>query len=93
MNDLLRDTLHERADGAEPPPLDLDGIMAAGKHRAGRRRALGVLSGAVATAAVAAGTATVIRPRDTRRRLIAALKNLENKRDKNPPKKHGNIPL
>ena len=65
MNDLLRDTLHERADGAEPPPLDLDGIMAAGKHRAGRRRALGVLSGAVATAAVAAGTATVIRPRDT----------------------------
>jgi propionyl-CoA carboxylase beta chain len=35
----------------------------------------------------------VIRPRDTRKRLIAALKSLENKRDKNPPKKHGNIPL
>ena len=35
----------------------------------------------------------VIRPRDTRRKLIAALRNLENKRDKNPPKKHGNIPL
>jgi len=35
----------------------------------------------------------VIRPRDTRKRLITALKNLENKRDKNPPKKHGNIPL
>jgi propionyl-CoA carboxylase beta chain len=35
----------------------------------------------------------IIRPRDTRRRLIAALKNLETKRDKNPPKKHGNIPL
>jgi propionyl-CoA carboxylase beta subunit len=35
----------------------------------------------------------VIRPRDTRKRLISALKNLENKRDKNPPKKHGNIPL
>jgi propionyl-CoA carboxylase beta subunit len=35
----------------------------------------------------------VIRPRETRKRLIAALKNLENKRDKNPPKKHGNIPL
>jgi propionyl-CoA carboxylase beta chain len=35
----------------------------------------------------------VIRPRETRRKLIAALKNLENKRDKNPPKKHGNIPL
>jgi propionyl-CoA carboxylase beta chain len=35
----------------------------------------------------------VIRPRDTRRKLITALRNLENKRDKNPPKKHGNIPL
>jgi propionyl-CoA carboxylase beta chain len=35
----------------------------------------------------------VIRPRDTRRKLIAALRNLENKRDTNPPKKHGNIPL
>jgi propionyl-CoA carboxylase beta subunit len=35
----------------------------------------------------------VIRPRETRRKLITALKNLENKRDKNPPKKHGNIPL
>ncbi|MFN7917232.1 MAG: carboxyl transferase domain-containing protein [Vicinamibacterales bacterium] len=35
----------------------------------------------------------VIHPRDTRRKLIAALRNLENKRDKNPPKKHGNIPL
>jgi len=35
----------------------------------------------------------VIRPRETRRKLIAALRNLENKRDVNPPKKHGNIPL
>jgi propionyl-CoA carboxylase beta chain len=35
----------------------------------------------------------VIRPRDTRRKLVAALRSLETKRDKNPPKKHGNIPL
>ena len=35
----------------------------------------------------------VIKPRETRRKLITALRNLENKRDKNPPKKHGNIPL
>jgi propionyl-CoA carboxylase beta chain len=35
----------------------------------------------------------VIHPRETRRKLITALSNLENKRDKNPPKKHGNIPL
>jgi len=35
----------------------------------------------------------VIRPRETRPRLIAALEMLDGKRDKNPPKKHGNIPL
>jgi len=35
----------------------------------------------------------VIRPRTTRRRLIQALSTLETKRDRNPPKKHGNIPL
>jgi hypothetical protein len=66
MNDLLRDTFAERADGIEPPPLDLDGIVAAGNRRISRRRALTVLGGAVATAAVAVGTATVVRPRDAR---------------------------
>ena len=35
----------------------------------------------------------VIRPRQTRAKLIAALAVLDTKRDKNPPKKHGNIPL
>jgi propionyl-CoA carboxylase beta chain len=35
----------------------------------------------------------IIDPRDTRPRLIAALETLIAKRDKNPPKKHGNIPL
>ncbi len=35
----------------------------------------------------------VIQPRDTRPKLIAALRMLETKRDSNPPKKHGNIPL
>ena len=35
----------------------------------------------------------VIDPRETRPRLISALDMLENKRDQNPPKKHGNIPL
>jgi propionyl-CoA carboxylase beta chain len=35
----------------------------------------------------------VIDPRDTRPRLIDALATLETKRDKNPSKKHGNIPL
>jgi len=35
----------------------------------------------------------VIRPRETRKKLIDALEMLQTKRDKNPPKKHGNIPL
>jgi propionyl-CoA carboxylase beta chain len=35
----------------------------------------------------------IISPRETRPRLIRALADLENKRDTNPPKKHGNIPL
>ena len=35
----------------------------------------------------------VIEPSETRPRVIEALKMLQNKRDANPPKKHGNIPL
>ena len=35
----------------------------------------------------------IIDPRDTRPRLIDALDTLRTKRDRNPPKKHGNIPL
>ncbi|MDR0786999.1 MAG: acyl-CoA carboxylase subunit beta [Gemmatimonadota bacterium] len=35
----------------------------------------------------------VIDPRETRRRIISALDMLRRKRDTNPPKKHGNMPL
>ena len=35
----------------------------------------------------------VIAPRTTRPRLIRALRSLDGKRDRHPPKKHGNIPL
>jgi propionyl-CoA carboxylase beta chain len=35
----------------------------------------------------------IIDPRDTRPRLIGALETMRAKRDRNPPKKHGNIPL
>ena len=35
----------------------------------------------------------VIRPRETRRKLISALARLATKRDRNPPRKHGNMPL
>ena len=35
----------------------------------------------------------VIEPARTRAKLIAGLRVLENKRDSNPPRKHGNIPV
>ncbi|HEY2901398.1 MAG TPA: acyl-CoA carboxylase subunit beta [Polyangia bacterium] len=35
----------------------------------------------------------VIRPRETRAKLCRGLAVLQNKRDNNPPRKHGNIPL
>jgi propionyl-CoA carboxylase beta chain len=35
----------------------------------------------------------VIHPRETRKKLIQALDMTRNKREENPPKKHGNIPL
>ena len=35
----------------------------------------------------------VIDPRETRARVISAFDMLQNKRDSNPPRKHGNIPL
>ena len=35
----------------------------------------------------------VIEPKLTRKRIVQALESLQNKRDTNPPKKHGNIPL
>ncbi len=35
----------------------------------------------------------VIRPRETRKKIIQSLEMLANKRDVNPRKKHGNIPL
>jgi len=35
----------------------------------------------------------VIDPQETRPKLIAALEMLQDKRDSNPAKKHGNIPL
>jgi len=35
----------------------------------------------------------VIKPEETRAKIIRSLEMLQNKRDQNPPKKHGNIPL
>jgi propionyl-CoA carboxylase beta chain len=35
----------------------------------------------------------IIEPAQTRAKIVTALRSLENKRDSNPKKKHGNIPL
>jgi propionyl-CoA carboxylase beta chain len=35
----------------------------------------------------------VIEPAETRKRLVKGLELLKTKRDRNPPRKHGNIPL
>jgi propionyl-CoA carboxylase beta chain len=35
----------------------------------------------------------VIRPEETRAKVVRAFEMLATKRDTNPPKKHGNIPL
>jgi propionyl-CoA carboxylase beta chain len=35
----------------------------------------------------------VVQPEEARDRIARSLQMLANKRDKNPPKKHGNIPL
>ena len=35
----------------------------------------------------------IIRPEDTRLRVISAFEMLDGKRQANPPRKHGNIPL
>jgi len=62
MTDLLKDTFTTQAAGSEPPPLDLDAIVAAGNHRLRRRRAGVVLGTALAVVAVVAIGLTVIRP-------------------------------
>ncbi|HWD80094.1 MAG TPA: hypothetical protein VG497_14460 [Kribbella sp.] len=79
MNDLLRDTLTERADSIEPPPLDLAAIVAAGNHRRSRRRALTILGGTAVTvtggglAAVAATRKRKTPPPFAERRVTYAV--------------------
>jgi propionyl-CoA carboxylase beta chain len=61
-----------------------------------RSRLVGVFNEKFANPYVAAERGyidEVIEPKFTRPKLIRALSLLKNKRDTNPPKKHGNIPL
>ncbi|MEO5884162.1 MAG: acyl-CoA carboxylase subunit beta [Candidatus Limnocylindrales bacterium] len=76
--------------------LNRDEIAAAADPAAERARLVIEYQERFANPYVAAGRGyvdDVIRPSDTRPRLIAALEMLADKVDTNPPKKHGNIPL
>jgi propionyl-CoA carboxylase beta subunit len=71
-------------------------IEQAGDREAETARRIAEYSETFANPYMAAGRGyldDVIDPRDTRPRLIDALRTLAAKRDRNPPKKHGNIPL
>jgi acetyl-CoA carboxylase carboxyltransferase component len=76
--------------------LNRDEIAAAADPSAERARLVADYEERFANPYVAAARGyvdDVIRPSETRPRLIAALEMLAEKRDTNPPKKHGNIPL
>ncbi len=73
-----------------------DAIAAAGDPDAERARLVAEYEQKFAHPYIAAARGyvdDVIRPSETRRRLIGALEMLADKRDTNPRKKHGNIPL
>ena len=54
----------------------------------------GFLGSHVATEAAARGyISAVIRPRESRPRIIEAFDMLKNKTEVRPPRKHGNIPM
>ena len=73
-----------------------DAIAAADDPKAEHQRLVAAYEAEFANPYVAAGRGyvdDVIKPSETRPRLIRALEMLANKRDTNPPRKHGNIPL
>lgn len=73
-----------------------DEIKKGGDPEAIRKRLVSEYRKKFANPYIAAGRGyidEVIEPKETRPKLIRALEMLESKRDKNPPKKHGNIPL
>jgi propionyl-CoA carboxylase beta chain len=71
-------------------------LQAAADPEASRRAKVDEFRGKFANPYVAAERGfvdAVIEPRQTRARIIRALRVLRNKKDTNPPRKHGNIPL
>jgi hypothetical protein len=62
MTDLLKDTLAEQADRAQPSPLDLDAIISTGDRRLRRRRVITVTGTAMVALAVLVTALTLIKP-------------------------------
>ena len=76
--------------------INKDDLAAASDPDAERRRLVAEYEAEFANPYIAAARGyvdDVIRPSETRPRLIRALEMLADKRDTNPRKKHGNIPL
>lgn len=65
MTDLLKDTLTQHANSAEPPGLDLDSIISTGDRRIRRRRTVAVVGTAMVTLAVVATGLTLLKPGPT----------------------------
>jgi acetyl-CoA carboxylase carboxyltransferase component len=71
-------------------------LAAAGDKEALRRQKVAEFREKFANPYVAADRGfvdEVIEPRQTRTKIVAGLEMARSKRDKNPPRKHGNIPL
>lgn len=62
MTDLLKDTLTEHADQAQPSPLDLDAIISTGIRRLRHRRVVTIAGTAMITLAVLLTGLTLIKP-------------------------------
>jgi hypothetical protein len=62
MTDLLKDTLTDHADRAQPSPLDLDAIISTGDRRLRRRRVLATAGTAMITLAVVITGLTLLKP-------------------------------
>ena len=80
-----------------PPVLYTDALKADKKPALQSRAELEAKFAADVADGVAAAAAgmvdDVIDPAETRKYVIAALEMLSSKRESNPPKKHGNLPL
>ena len=85
VNIIFRDTIADGADAADATDAEDERQKLVERYRSEFANPY--------VAAARGYVDDVIKPSETRARLIAALRMLQDKRDVNPRKKHGNIPL